>query len=107
LPPRYRIGGIEDHVHILTSLHPSSALSDLIKEIKTGTNHWIKSENVFPEFRGWQTGYGAFTCSANEKDRIIEYIKDQEGHHRRETAPKELKRLLAEAGIKYDEKYFE
>ncbi len=37
----YRIGGVEDHVHILTSLHPSVALADLVKEIKTASSAWI------------------------------------------------------------------
>jgi REP element-mobilizing transposase RayT len=103
----YRIGGIEDHVHILCSLHPSIALADLIKEIKVATSGWIKSNNAFPEFSNWQVGYGAFTCSAKSKDRIVEYIKGQELHHAKESSPNELKRLLTEANIEYDKKYFE
>lgn len=103
----YRIGGIEDHIHILCSLHPSTALADLVKEIKIAAAQWIKAENVFQDFHHWQGGYGAFTCSIKSKDRIIEYIKNQEQHHRAETSATELKRLLTETGIEYDEKYFE
>jgi putative transposase len=29
----YRINGIEDHIHILTSLHSSIALADLIRDL--------------------------------------------------------------------------
>jgi REP element-mobilizing transposase RayT len=71
-----RLNGVEDHVHILTSLHPTVALADFVKAIKTGSSKWIKEENVFPQFSHWQDGYGAFTHSVREKDGLIEYIKD-------------------------------
>ena len=103
----YRIGGIDDHVHILCSLHPAVALSNLVKEIKVASSKWIKENNTFPTFTHWQGGYGAFTCSVNSKERIVEYIKNQETHHTKETASDELKRLLSKAGIEYDQKYFE
>ena len=103
----YRIVGIEDHVHLLCSLHPSVALADLVKELKVATASWIKTNNLFPSFEHWQGGYGAFTCSMSSKDRIIEYFKGQEQHHHGETSSNELKRLLAETGIDYDQKYFE
>ena len=103
----YRIGGIEDHVHILCSLHPSVALADLVKEIKVASATWIKANNIFPDFGHWQNGYGAFTSSEKSKERIVEYIKGQEQHHHAETSPSELKRLLIEAGIEFDQKYFE
>ena len=103
----YRIGGTDDHIHILSSLHPSIALSDLIKEIKVASTKWTKTNHAFPGFTHWQGGYGAFTCSVNSKERIVEYIKNQEPHHAKESATDELKRLLAEAGIEYAQKYFE
>ncbi|MBN2684746.1 MAG: IS200/IS605 family transposase [Pontiellaceae bacterium] len=103
----YRVGGIEDHVHLLTSLHPAVALADLIKEIKVASAKWIKENNVFPAFDHWQSGYGAFTCGIDTKDRIIEYIKNQEQHHHSEPSADEMRRLLAEASVGYDPKYFE
>jgi putative transposase len=59
----------------------------------------------FPKFEAWQEGYGAFTYSIREKDMIINYVKNQEEHHRRETFQDEFKRLLIEYGIEFDEKY--
>lgn len=103
----YRIGGIEDHVHILCSLHPAVALADLVKEIKVASAKWIKTNHAFPGLTHWQGGYGAFTCSVNSKERIVEYIKNQEPHHAKETATDELKRLLTEAKLEYAQKYFE
>jgi len=101
----FRLNGVEDHIHILTSLHPSVCLSDFVKAIKTGSSKWIKENRVFPQFQYWQEGYGAFTHSIQDKDRLIEYIKNQEDHHRRTDFLDEYRRLLQEAGIAFDEKY--
>src|SRR5690242_11891787 len=57
----YRVNGVEDHLHILTSLHPTVSLSDLVKDIKTGSSRWIKEQSVFRRFSHWQDGYAAFT----------------------------------------------
>ena len=57
----YRIGGVEDHIHIITHIHPSIALADIIKEIKLSSSSLIKKERLFCNFDGWQEGYGAFT----------------------------------------------
>ncbi len=101
----YRIGGVEDHVHILTSLHPTVALADLVKDIKTSTSKWIKEEKVFPTFTHWQDGYGAFTVSDGDKDAVIEYVKNQEEHHRKISFRDELRELLVKHGVEFDEKY--
>lgn len=103
----YRINAVEDHLHILSSLHPTVALADFIKDIKVASNGWIKEQQLFPHFKGWQDGYGAFTASHADKDRLIEYIKSQQEHHRKETFLDEYRRLLNEAGIEFDEKYLE
>jgi len=103
----YRINAVEDHLHILSSLHPSIALADFIKDIKVASNGWIQEQKIFPHFKGWQDGYGAFTESHADKDRLIEYIKNQQEHHRKETFLDEYRRLLKEAGIEFDEKYLE
>ena len=101
----YRIGGVEDHIHILTSLHPTVCLADLIKAIKVGTSVWIKEGRMFQGFTHWQDGYGAFTHSSREKDGLIEYIKSQEERHQRLSFTDELRNLLREAGIEFDEEF--
>ena len=101
----YRINGIEDHVHLVTSLHPTVRLADFIKDLKTGSSKWIKEERLFSEFDHWQDGYAAFTHSIGEKNALIEYVKNQEEHHRIRSFTEELIRLLEEAGIEYDPKY--
>ncbi len=101
----YRINGSEDHIHIFSDLHPMTCLSDLVKDIKVATSIWMKESGKFPDFGGWQEGYGAFTYSVREKDMIINYIKNQKEHHKKETFYDEFKRLLIESGVEFDEKY--
>jgi putative transposase len=103
----YRINGVEDHLHIITYLHPTIALSDLIKDIKVASSGYIKEKALFPDFTAWQEGYGAFTYSIKDKDRLIEYVKNQEEHHKTLTYKEELIALLNEHGVKFDEKYLE
>ena len=101
----YRIGGVEDHIHILTSLHPMVPLAGLVKDLKVASSVWIKEERVFPEFEGWQEGYGAFTCAWRDKDALIEYIKGQVEHHRIESFQDELRRMLGEHGVVFEERH--
>ncbi|MCB2154621.1 IS200/IS605 family transposase [bacterium] len=103
----YRIGGVEDHVHILTHIHQTIALADLVRDLKTSTNQWIRSEDVFPFFDGWQISYAAFTKSHADKDKLIDYIKNQEEHHRKVTFIEELRALLEAEGIPFEERYLE
>jgi len=101
----YRIGGADDHLHILLSLHPTVPLADFIRQLKISTSKWIKENKIFPAFSFWQEGYGAFTHSLAEKDALVEYIKNQEEHHKKFSFQEELRKLLMDAKIEYDEKY--
>ena len=101
----HQINGMTDHLHILTELHPSIALADFVKDMKLACSKWIRSEKVFPYFDGWQEGYGAFTHSLQEKDRLVRYIKNQKEHHKQVSFMDEYIALLDKAGIQYDPKY--
>jgi hypothetical protein len=80
-------------------------MAGLIKEIKNSTNSWIKSDQIFPRFSHWQDGYSAFTHSHEEKDRLIDYVKNQELHHQKVSFLDEFRRLLKESGVDYDERF--
>lgn len=84
----YQINGIENHTHILTHLHPSIALAELVKDIKVSSNLFIKEKNLFPNFVGWQIGYSAFSYSIDRKDILTNYIRNQEEHHRKKLSRK-------------------
>lgn len=101
----YQINGVEDHIHILTHIHPTIALSSLVKDIKVASSLYIKEKRLFDGFTSWQEGYGAFTYNIKQKHRLIEYVKNQEEHHKKRTYREEYKALLIENGIEFDEKY--
>lgn len=101
----YRINGVEDHIHLLSDLHPSLSLSSFVKDIKLASSDFMKSSGLFPGFTHWQEGYGAFTHSVKEKDSVIGYIKSQKEHHKKESFVDEYKRILSTHEIQFEEKY--
>ena len=102
----YRINGMDDHIHILSDLHPSIALADYIKDRKVSTSKWMKESKLFPCFNGWGIKYCALTYSYKEKEILVNYIKNRQEHHKKESFQDEIKRLLKENGIDMDEKWF-
>jgi putative transposase len=102
----YRINGVENHLHILTDLHPSIAVADYMREIKVSTSVWMKNSNLFPLFDGWAEGYGAFTVSYIDMGRASDYVKNQKEHHNKKSFEEEYKSLIRESGIEPDERYF-
>jgi putative transposase len=102
----YRINGIENHLHILTDMHPSIAPADFLRDIKASSSFWMKNSKLFPSFTGWEEGYGSFTCSYRDVNMLIEYIKNQQQHHETVSYDDEYRNILLEAGIIPDERYF-
>jgi putative transposase len=102
----YRINGVENHLHILTDMNPSITPIDFVKDIKVSTSIWMKNSTSFPAFKGWAVGYGSFTCSYKDLDKLIDYIKNQQHHHAKISFEDEYRNLLKENGIMPDEKYF-
>ena len=102
------IGGTEDHVHFLTKLHKSIALSALIEEVKKSSSKWIKtlhdSNNELDHFY-WQRGYAAFSVSQSQIENVKEYIKNQETHHKKRSFQDELRQFLIQHSVPYEEKY--
>jgi len=101
----YRVGGYNNHIHILISLHPTLALSSLVKDIKLSSASFIQQERLFLHFKGWNDGYGAFTYSPEAIPNLIEYIKNQEEHHGKENPYEEMERTLKKFDIEFEKKY--
>jgi len=97
---------MEDHIHFLSDLNPVIALADYVRDIKTATSVWIKQQGKFRGFEGWADGYAALTYIWHDKDMIVNYIKNQQEHHKKETFEEEYRRLLKEHGISIDDRYF-
>jgi REP element-mobilizing transposase RayT len=100
-----RVGGVGDHVHILLGLSRTKTIANVVEELKTASSKWLK--NFGPEMAEfhWQHGYGAFSVSQSDADRVEAYILEQSQHHQRMTFQEEYRRLLERHHIDFDERY--
>ncbi len=103
--PSLRIGGVEDHVHLLFGLSRTQTISQIVEIVKTSSSKWIKTKGPqFDDFH-WQAGYGAFSVSQSHADEVIAYITNQAEHHRTITFQEEFRRILERYQIAFDERY--
>ena len=104
----YTVNGVEDHVHVIFSLHPAAALADVVKTIKLSSAKFLASHpDRYPDFAGWQRGYAAFTYPQKDLPRLITHVNNQEERHLKMTSKQELRLLLKQHNIEIDERYFE
>lgn len=100
-----RIGGIQNHVHMLIDLHSSLALSKFVQTIKSNSSGWMRSDVRFPDFTGWAAGFYACSVSPDHRDAVIEYIKGQRSHHLIRSFDNELERLMVKARLSCDDRF--
>jgi len=98
-----QVGGMADHVHILSGLSRTTSLAELVKKIKTSSTTAIKAKG-HTHF-SWQSGYGAFSVSQSARESVIEYIANQEIHHRKMTFQEEFRTIVKKHGVSFDERY--
>jgi len=99
------VNGMPDHVHILIGLNPKMAISDLVRDIKRSSSHFINENKWVPGKFQWQDGYGAFSYSRSHLSNVYNYIKNQEIHHWEKTFREEYLNLLKEHHVDFEERY--
>ena len=101
----YRINGSVDHIHIVLNLHPSIALSDLVRLLKTESSKIFRDDERFPDFEGWGDGYYCHSISVECLDAAIEYVKNQEKHHTvdNEDFMSEMRWMVGKHGMRWYE----
>ncbi len=97
------INGPTDHIHILASL--PAKLAPLMGKVKANATGWVHKEFSQRWSFSWQVGYAAFSVSHSQKQAVLEYIANQEEHHRKISFKEELISLLKKHEIEYDERY--
>ena len=99
------VGGVSDHVHIVTTLARTLSQAQLIEEIKKASSKWVKALDA--RYRGffWQRGYAAFSVSPSQLDSVLEYVNKQQEHHRTRTFQEEYRELLRKHGVDFDERF--
>ncbi len=99
------INNMPDHIHIFVGLHPTQCISDLMRIVKGESSEWINANKLTPRSFSWQEGYGAFSYSRSHIDKVIQYILNQQEHHKKITFIDEYREMLQRFAIRYDEKY--
>ena len=101
----FRVGGVADHVHLVTTLPRTLSQADMLEGLKKKSSKWITG--LAPVYRHfyWQRGYGAFSVSASQLDALLEYVDTQEEHPRSRTFQEEYREFLRKHGVEYDERY--
>ena len=100
-----RIGGVEDHVHLLFKMSRNHSVADVVQTLKTGSSKWLKSQADHLHDFHWQSGYGVFSVSESQSSDVATYIGDQRRRHRKIEFQDELRALLKRHGVDFDEKY--
>lgn len=101
----YRVGGVADHVHLAIGLSPTLAVANLVKELKTVSNKWLKAQDDSFQKFSWQNGYGVFSVGMSQKETLLHYIDTQEEHHRTQSFQDEYRAFLIKYSIEFDERY--
>jgi len=99
------VGGTADHVHILARLRQDKAVSDVLRNIKANSSRWIhEALGDLPSF-AWQGGYGAFSVSQSQIEKVRLYVSQQEEHHKRWSFKEEFVALLRTHKMEFAERY--
>ena len=99
------VGGVADHVHIITTLPRTMSPAQLIEKVKKTSSKWMK--DIDRRYRGffWQRGYSAFSVSPSQSEVVVNYVNTQEDHHRTKSFQDEYRELLRKHGVEFDERY--
>ena len=99
------IGTMPDHVHILIGYNVNQLIPDLVEEIKTSSNTFIKGKRLSKFKFEWQKGYGAFTHSHSQIDLVAKYILSQEGHHKKKPFREEYFEIMEKNNVQFKNEY--
>ena len=100
------VNGYSDHIHVFTGINPSISVSDLVRDIKRSSSHFINNDKQwFSKNFSWQDGYGGFSYSKSQVENVYNYILNQEKHHIKRPFREEYLELLNKFEIEYDEQF--
>lgn len=99
------IGGVEDHVHLLSTFSRTCEAAEMVKEVKRGSSLWLKTKAPDLSNFAWQNGYGIFSIGFSQVGAVRNYSAGQEEHYRKVTFQDEFRELLRRYEIEFDERY--
>ena len=99
------INAVPEHIHFYAYMSKTISVSKFMEIVKANSSKWIHTTFQDKKDFGWQDGYGAFSVSKSSEKGMIQYIRNQQHHHRKRSFQEEFIDLLDKYGIEYDEKY--
>ncbi|MCK5822486.1 MAG: IS200/IS605 family transposase [Bacteroidales bacterium] len=99
------INCMPDHTHVFVGVKPNICISDLVRDIKSGSSKFINEKQWIRSKFEWQEGFGAFSYAHSQLTSVINYINNQEQHHRKKTFREEYFEFLEKFKIDYNDKY--
>ncbi len=100
-----KVGGHHDHIHVICMLSRKIAQMTLLEELKKQSSKWIKTKGQTYSAFYWQNGYGIFSINPTETDLVVDYIMNQEEHHKKVSFQDEYRAFLNKYKVEYDERY--
>lgn len=100
----YRINSMPDHVHLLFTIPATISLSEFMQALKGSSSKILKLKDGFEKFVAWGEGYAALSKSMENKQKIINYIINQQEHHTTVTFKDEYIAFIKEMGLDFDER---
>ena len=82
-----------EHTHALIDLPTNKCVEEVIKLFKGGSSYWINDNKLVRGKFAWGRGYGAFSVSHSDVERVARYIAKQEEHHRKKSYAEEYEAL--------------
>lgn len=89
------VSGYSEHCHCLISLGTDQTLQKTVQLIKGESSFWINKHKLTSEKFEWQDEYLAVSVSESMIDKVREYIKNQEEHHKKKSFVEEYNTFLA------------
>ena len=93
------INGHKDHVYVLVSMNTDQKISDVVRLIKGESSFWINRNKLTREKFEWQKRYWGVSIGITEINRIRNYIKNQEEHHRYQDFDEEVDEFIEKYGL--------
>jgi REP element-mobilizing transposase RayT len=88
------INCVNDHVHLLISLGREQSISKVVMMIKGESSNWVNKNKLVNGKFEWQDEYIAVSVSESVVDKVFDYIKNQEEHHRNKSFEEEFNLFL-------------
>jgi putative transposase len=89
------INCVEDHIHLIISLGNDQTISKLVQLVKGETSNWVNKNKLVQGHFQWQDEYIAISISESIIDKVRDYIKNQEEHHRKKSFAEEYDEFIS------------